>query len=134
MSENQELDLNQEDTQMPSEAELLKQRCKTLGIPVKGNPSVSTLKNMIEEHTSGLETARPVSEGASKNAKYAAVRKEALKLIRVSINCLNPNKNDWQGEIISAGNKAIGTTKKFIPFNKLTIQMVTMYLRLLWTF
>lgn len=43
--------------------------------------------------------------------------KDANKLVRVRINCMNPNKRDWQGEIITVANAVVGTFRKFIPFN-----------------
>ena len=30
---------------------------------------------------------------------------------------MNPNKKEWEGEIITAGNAGVGTFKKYIPFN-----------------
>lgn len=45
------------------------------------------------------------------------LRKEATKLIRVNITCMNPNKKDWPGEIISLGNSVVGMIKKYVPFN-----------------
>jgi hypothetical protein len=43
--------------------------------------------------------------------------KDANKLVRVRINCMNPNKRDWEGEIITVANAVVGTFRKFIPFN-----------------
>jgi hypothetical protein len=43
--------------------------------------------------------------------------KEAQRLIRCRITCMNPNKRNWTGEIFSVGSAKIGTTKKFIPYN-----------------
>jgi hypothetical protein len=30
---------------------------------------------------------------------------------------MNPAKKEWDGEIIAVGNSAVGTIKKYIPFN-----------------
>ena len=30
---------------------------------------------------------------------------------------MNPAKKDWSGEIFTVGNSAVGTIKKFVPFN-----------------
>lgn len=49
--------------------------------------------------------------------KRIRLRKHAAKLVRVKITCMNPNKKDWPGEIITVGNSHVGTHKKFIPFN-----------------
>ena len=41
----------------------------------------------------------------------------ANRLVRCRIVCMNPSKRNWTGEYISAGSSAIGTFKKFIPYN-----------------
>lgn len=59
-----------------------------------------------------------------KNKRTMAIRahqrKEALKLIRVRISNLNPSKKDIPGEILTTGNKYIGTVKRYIPFGEQT--------------
>jgi len=57
----------------------------------------------------------PVVE--SKAAKLARLRKEASRLIRIRISCMNPNKKEWEGEVFTVSNSAVGTHKKFVPFN-----------------
>jgi hypothetical protein len=47
-------------------------------------------------------------------------RKESLKLVRVRISNLNPAKKDMPGEILTTGNKYIGTVKRYIPFGEAT--------------
>ena len=42
---------------------------------------------------------------------------DARRLVRVLITCMDPNKRQWPGEIISVSNSVVGTHKKFIPFN-----------------
>lgn len=48
------------------------------------------------------------------------VRKDALKLIRVRIQNLDPKKRDLNGEIFTVGNKYVGTIKKFVPYGAVT--------------
>ena len=43
-----------------------------------------------------------------------------MKLIRCRIYNLNPSKRDLQGEIVTVGNKYLGSVKKFIPFGEAT--------------
>jgi len=45
------------------------------------------------------------------------LRKEATRLIRVRVTCMNPGKKDWGGEIFTASNSVIGTIKKYVPFD-----------------
>lgn len=42
--------------------------------------------------------------------------KEATRLVRIRLVCMNPNKRDWNGEIITVANSIVGTHRKFIPF------------------
>lgn len=45
------------------------------------------------------------------------LRRAASEQIRIRVTCMNPNKKDWPGEIFTVGNTAVGTLKKFVPFN-----------------
>jgi hypothetical protein len=45
------------------------------------------------------------------------LRKEAQRLVRVRITCMNPNKKDWDGEIFTVSNSVVGTLRKYVPFN-----------------
>ena len=45
------------------------------------------------------------------------LRKRASRLVRIRINCMNPNKKAWQGEIFTVSNSSAGTFKKFVPFS-----------------
>ncbi len=97
----------------------LKQKADTLGIIY--NPRIGIVKlqdkiNQFLAEAEETETLR-ISAPETLSAKLARLRKEAAMLIRVRINCLNPAKRNWPGEIVSVGNGKIGTFKKFVPFN-----------------
>jgi hypothetical protein len=50
--------------------------------------------------------------------KYATdLRKESARLVRCRIQCMNPNKKNQPGEIISVGSPKMGTFKKWVPYN-----------------
>lgn len=83
-----------------------------LSAAVSQIPSVSSLASTVEPV---FTVAVPVEE--TKGQKQQRKRREASKLIRVVVTCLNPLKKEWEGEIISAGNLVVGTHKKFVPFN-----------------
>lgn len=51
------------------------------------------------------------------NQKRKRIRMEANRLVRIRVACMNPAKKEWQGEIFTTGNAAVGTLKKFVPFN-----------------
>lgn len=54
-----------------------------------------------------------LSPGQMRNDSIA----DARTLVRVRVDCRNPNKREWPGEIITVANSVVGTFKKFIPFN-----------------
>lgn len=103
-----------------SEAELLRARAKKLGISLVGNPGVQKLKALIAEKM--LSTGEDVPLDDSSRAtetvaqKRERIRKQALRLVRCRIQCLNPLKKNWPGEILCIANDYIGNVKKFIPY------------------
>ena len=107
------------------EKELLKERAKTLGITVAGNISVDTLRKRINDKLAGVVnddeegvavTVTPKTE--SKQELRERLIAESLALVRCRIYNLNPSKRDLPGEIITVGNRFIGTVSKFIPFGE----------------
>lgn len=80
---------------------------KAKATPKPANNDVEMLKNLT------------FSEAAKKEAEAhkQTVFKRAMKLIRCTISCNNPNKRNFQGEIFSARNSMINEVKKFVPFN-----------------
>lgn len=55
--------------------------------------------------------------GLSKAQRRNIALKDANRLVRVRITCMNPNKRDWAGEIFTISNSLVGTFKKYVPFN-----------------
>ena len=101
----------------------LKARARLLKITVRGNPSLETMRKLVNDAING--TTEETSEGSTptsapkaltKQEKEQQVIDDAMRLVRVRIVCMNPAKRDVQGEIISVGNKLLGTVKKFVPF------------------
>ena len=116
MSDNQ----NEDVLVMPDELASLKQRADMLGISY--HPSIG-LEKLRDKVNAALT---PQEEGAPKETKSAVesetkrrirLRDEAAKLVRIRVTCMNPNKKEWEGEIITAGNAGVGTYKKYVPFN-----------------
>jgi len=125
---------NEVEQQQPApEAELdelatLKARADLMGIRYNPKISVEKLKLKIEGKLSDIEEVKPVPMAtltkkdelseAEFDAEQATLRRSnAGKLVRVRVTCMNPNKKDWDGEIISVGSAKIGTFKKFVKFN-----------------
>lgn len=116
---------NNEDLPQESELDSLKAKAKLMGIKFHPSSGVDSLKAKIEEATSGepapaepaVEKAPALTKAETANAARVKLKKEATKLVRVNITCMNPNKKDWDGEIFTTGNMVTGTIKKMVPFN-----------------
>jgi len=52
-----------------------------------------------------------------RNKQVKENKRNAGRLVRCRITCMNPHKKNWTGEIISVGSARLGTFKKFIPYN-----------------
>lgn len=127
MSEqNQTVDSDLPEVTAEQMLDSLKTKADLMG--VKYHPSISYEKLLIkvreaqsapagevgvaeEEQTSVVQTKETEVE------KRKRLKAEALKLVRVNISNMNPFKRDIESEIVSAGNKYVGTIKRCIPFN-----------------
>ena len=130
MSEDQ---LNQDNQELDEAAQLaaaelenLKIRAEKLG--VKFHPSISAdkLREKIKaaqaegEGSVGEQPEVKTSTGTdveSPAAKKLRLKREGLKLVRVRITCMNPTKKEWEGEIFTVSNNAVGTVKRYVPYN-----------------
>lgn len=92
----------------------------------EANNEIAELKRQLAEKTDVTPAPSPKPAPNSpegKSAKQALAQKhlkkrnDSLKLVRVNITCMNPNKRQWKGELFSVGNRVIGTVKKFVMFN-----------------
>ena len=120
-------DFEKEETlEMPDELTTLKERADLLGITYHPSIGVEKLREKINAHLEGTQEAKAASVVVEKeqtlNSETPAqrnvrLRKEAAKLIRVNVTCMNPAKKEWEGEIFTAGNSIVGTHKKYVPFN-----------------
>lgn len=110
-----------------SEEELiaLKKRADLMGIKYSNNISISTLKERINEHLEGntveeedVQAMQPKAnpEGITREEMY----NEQMKLVRLRITCMNPDKSDLAGEILTVGNRLLGTVRKFVPYGEAT--------------
>ncbi|MFW9600935.1 MAG: hypothetical protein ACMV1B_01275 [Prevotella sp.] len=100
--------------ELEQELEMLKTRASLLG--VKYHPSISVDK--LREKIDALDSTEDVvTKVPSEEEKRITLIREANKLVRVRITCMNPAKKEWEGEIITVSNSVIGTIRKYIPFN-----------------
>lgn len=135
-----------EEIQVKSELEQLKERATQLGLKFGPNIGVDLLRARVnavingdaeldevndedeelDEEETVIETAstkpkldrkRAERFGETEEEKRTRMRKEAFKLIRVRIQCMNPLKKAMQGEVFTVSNSVVGTYRKFVPYN-----------------
>ncbi|WP_269519451.1 hypothetical protein [Alteromonas sp. BMJM2] len=103
-----------------SNLEQLKQQADSYGIKYGAQIGEAGLEKKIDEFLKA-QAAGTKLDAEPEATKAKPSRKELLaeasKLIRVNIQCMNPVKKDWDGEIITAGNSVVGTFRKFVHFS-----------------
>ena len=138
MSDTNPLD-QQDDLEMPSELDMLKQRATMMGIVFSNNIGLDTLKKKIEDKMNEVpETAEApaalvapaaasvpdVGVAQAAPVKVLSLRQhllnEATKLVRIRISCMDPKKQDLPGEFFTVANEFIGTVRKYVPFGEAT--------------
>ncbi len=82
----------------------------------KDEPSIQVSKQakLIEKAKKPVDLRKPVE---SKQQRRNRLRREALKLVRVRVTNMNPNKSAHEGEIYTVSNSVIGTVRRYVPFN-----------------
>lgn len=115
------------ETQGSSDLDLaqLKERATLMGIPFSNSIKAATLAKKIQDRLDGADMESNLSADqlarnrmAERNALYTELRRNAEKLTRIRVTCMNPQKAGMDGEIIVAGNRVIGTHKKFVPYGE----------------
>lgn len=102
------------------ELSVLKARADLLGISYHPSIGVEKLRDKLaaaisdEPKKEDTEVSKPAESEAQKRLRLL---QEATKLVRIRVTCMNPAKKEWEGEILAVGNSAVGTLKKYIPFN-----------------
>jgi hypothetical protein len=80
--------------------------------PEQGAASV-TEKNTVTQAPAPVVAEKPMT-------LRQKMIKEQMRLVRVRITNLNPNKKDLSGEIFTFANEIIGAVKKFVPYGEAT--------------
>ena len=111
-----------EETLVQDELATLKDRATLLGLKFHPSIGVDTLREKVAAAMAGTPdptepavVAAPVAESA--NQIRLRLKREALALVRIRVACMNPAKKEWDGEIFTVGNAAIGSVRKYVPFN-----------------
>lgn len=105
----------------------LKQRADLLDISYHPSIGVEKLRDKLTAATAEKAPEEPpepvVPTGHLAGAKETEhefrqrMKREALRLVRIRLTCMNPAKKDWDGEIFTFGNTLIGSVSKYVPFN-----------------
>lgn len=107
--------------EIPDELTTLKARAEQLGISFHPSIKLEKLRDKINAKLEGdaeeVVVAAGVPKGETTSELRLRKRKEASELVRIRVTCMNPAKKEWDGEILSVGNSAVGTFKKYVPFN-----------------
>ena len=106
------------DVPVVDELTALKARADMLG--VKYHPSIS-LEKLRDKVNAAIESDKEqdeaVADAKAEAAQRAELQRKASELVRIRVTCMNPAKKEWEGEIFTVGNSAVGTFKKYVPFN-----------------
>lgn len=112
--------MSEDNYELPNELEVLKERATLLGVSFHPNISLTKLKAKIEEAQSDGQEKEVLEEAEakplSKVGRKLQLRKEAEKLIRINVNCMDPAKREWDGELYTVSN-SFGTFRRFVKFN-----------------
>ena len=96
--------------------ELEQLKAKADELKVSYHPSISAAK-LREKLAAVNALGEVVAATAPVEQDLSRQRREASKLVRIRVTCMNPMKNEWPGEIFTTGNDVVGTFKKYVPFN-----------------
>lgn len=123
-------DGDENDTSPEAEMAALKERAQSMGMRISPKIGLETLRKKVNDALNGNDADDDEGEDdqsskpLTKQQRFMQTRermvREKMALKRVRISCMNPDKVDWPGEIISVGNKYLGTVAKFIPFGEMT--------------
>jgi len=92
----------------------LKARADLLGVTFHPSIGVDKLREKVAAKLSG--EPQPVEVPVVAPFDRAAARRAANALVRIRVTCMNPLKKEWDGEIFTTGNAAVGTIRKYVPF------------------
>lgn len=120
-TENQEPEMTEEEQLQAAkdELKLLKERAAQIGVAFSPNIGLEKLREKVNARLSGKSTEDEVPEKKANETKIQRrnrLRKQAEKMVRVRVTCMNPTKRDYQGELFTVGNTLLGTYRRMIPF------------------
>jgi hypothetical protein len=127
---------------MPTQNDLLKVRARAdaLGVKYHHMAGVPKIQQAIDIHLAKVGTEQeaqaitkltvagllpevpedqivPKSGVAFRAEQVRRNKLEANRLVRCIIQCMDPQKREWPGELFSVGSAKLGTFKKYVPYN-----------------
>lgn len=120
-NQNQELTAEEQAQRDKEELKLLKQRADQIGVNYSPNIGLDTLRDRVQAKLEGKEDpkedeAPKKKANESKLERRNRIKREALKLRRIRVTCMNPQKRDYQGEIFTVSNNVL-QDRRFVPFD-----------------
>lgn len=110
-----EVETPEVETPAVDELETLKHRADMLGI--KYHPSIGVEK-LREKVMAALEDDAPKDQDKVEGpVDETTPYQKAAKLVRIRVANMNPDKRHLKGEIFTAGNRVVGTFKKYVPYD-----------------
>ena len=108
----------------------LRELCDKYGIDYAPQAGEKRLQELLDEYYKQAEVMdsaapkaketvedEPKEKVQSVREKRNEIKKKALALVRFRCTCNDPMFKKWKGNFYQVENKAIGTVKKYIPFN-----------------
>lgn len=108
-----------EELQQENVRDYYKDQARILGLTYRQNIPTSDLKTLVEETL--LERSKikeqPTTAGVSKLSKSVVeMQQAATSLVRCTIDCLDPNKKEWQSMLFTVANDNV-MVKRLVPVN-----------------
>jgi hypothetical protein len=119
--------MSQDNEVTQDELTTLKTRADKLGITYHPSIGLDKLREKLsvamsdesKKDVSAVPAAPTVLEAVPETLgqRRQRMKKEAHRLVRVRVTCMNPAKKEWDGELFTVGNNLVGSISKFVPFN-----------------
>lgn len=96
--------------------------------PVVQEPEATTMPDLAAvvaaEQSAAPQAPAPVAvvaklpEPETAGEKKNRLRREATKLVRIRITCMNPAKKKWGGDMFCVSNRNFGNVQRYVPFER----------------
>ena len=119
----------------PAKLQHIRAQADMLGVKYHHRAGIPKIQELIDAHLEAQnnpEPSVPLVESAPQKQSEKIVpisaaefRKDQTRLnhqnagaiIRCRVQCMDPQKKNWPGDIFSVGSAKIGTYKKYVPFD-----------------